>query len=120
MAEDDRHISDELQIPEYSTGDFVLNGKVEIKLLSYPDKPFIGKVLSIQLKAVSESTGSTENNPAREKIISVIVNVPNPNENLKAEMTGYAKIGGKTLPLIVAFTRPIVRFIQVEVLSWLP
>jgi hypothetical protein len=120
VAEDDRHISGELQIPEYSTGDFALNGKVEIKLLSYPDKPLIGKVLSIQPNAVSESTGSTENNPAREKIINVIVDVPNPNENLKAGMTGYAKIEGKTLPLIVAFTRPIVRFIQVEVWSWLP
>ncbi|PSB31436.1 HlyD family efflux transporter periplasmic adaptor subunit [Chlorogloea sp. CCALA 695] len=120
VAEDDRHISGELQILEYSTGDFVLNGKVEIKLLSYPNKPLVGKVLSIQLNAVSESTSNTENNPASERVINVIVDVPNPDEKLKAGMTGYAKIEGKTLPLIVAFTRPIVRFIQVEVWSWLP
>ena len=108
-----------MQIPEYSTGDFVLNGKVEIKLLSYPDKPLVGKVISIQPNAVSQSTNSTETS-ANERVINVIVDVPNPDEKLKAGMTGYAKIEGKTLPLIVAFTRPIVRFIQVEVWSWLP
>ncbi|MBA2748927.1 MAG: efflux RND transporter periplasmic adaptor subunit [Tatlockia sp.] len=119
VAEDDRHISGELQIPEYSTGDFVLNGKVEVKLLSYPDKPLVGKVISIQPNAVSESTNSAETS-ANGRVINVIVDVPNPDEKLKAGMTGYAKIEGKTLPLIVAFTRPIVRFIQVEVWSWLP
>ncbi len=118
VVEDDRHISGELQIPEYSTGDFVLNGKVEIKLLSYPDKPLVGKVISIQPNAVSESTSTEASN--NERVINVIVDVPNPDEKLKAGMTGYAKIEGKTLPLIIAFTRPVVRFIQVEVWSWLP
>ncbi len=120
IVEDDRHISGELQIPEYSTGDFSLNGQVEIKLLSYPDKPLIGKVTSIQPNAVSDSTNNTESNPDRERIINVIVDIPNTDKNLKAGMTGYAKIEGKTLPVIVAFTRPIVRFVQVEVWSWLP
>ncbi len=116
IAEDDRHISGEIQIPEYSTGDFSLGRKVEIKLLSYPDKPIIGKVTSIQPNAVSESTS----NPERERVINVIVDIPNTEKNLKAGMTGYAKIEGKNLPVIVAFTRPIIRFIQVEVWSWLP
>ncbi len=120
VAEDDRHISGELQIPEYSTVDFSIGGKVEIKLLSYPDTPLIGKVLSIQPNAVAESTTNTESNAERERIINVIVDIPNTNKNLKAGMTGYAKIEGKTLPVVVAFTRPIVRFIQVEVWSWLP
>ncbi len=120
IVEDDRHISGELQIPEYSTGDFSLNGQVEIKLLSYPDKPLIGKVTSIQPNAVADSTTNTESNPDRERIINVIVDIPNTDKNLKAGMTGYAKIEGKTLPVIVAFTRPIVRFVQVEVWSWLP
>ena len=120
IAEDDRHITGELQIPEYSTEDFSLDGKVEIKLLSYPNRPIIGKVVSIQPNAVSDSTSSTTNNIQPERVINVIVDIPNTKKNLKAGMTGYAKIEGKTLPVIVAFTRPIVRFIQVEVWSWLP
>jgi putative peptide zinc metalloprotease protein len=120
VAEDDRHITGEVQIPEYSTGDFSLNGKVEIKLLSYPDRPLIGKVVSIQPNAVSDTATNTANNSQQERVINVIVDIPNTEKSLKAGMTGYAKIEGKTLPVIVAFTRPIVRFIQVEVWSWLP
>ncbi|MBW4664696.1 MAG: HlyD family secretion protein [Chroococcus sp. CMT-3BRIN-NPC107] len=116
VAEDDRHISGEIQVPEYSTGDFILGRKVEIKLLSYSDKPIIGKVISIQPNAVSESTS----NPERERVINVIVDIPNTEKKFKAGMTGYAKIEGKNLPVVVAFTRPIIRFIQVEVWSWLP
>lgn len=120
IAEDDRHITGELQIPEYSTEDFSLGGKVEIKLLSYPDKPLMGKVVSIQPNAVSDSTADSANNIQQERVINVIVDIPNTEKSLKAGMTGYAKIEGKTLPVVVAFTRPIVRFIQVEVWSWLP
>jgi putative peptide zinc metalloprotease protein len=35
-------------------------------------------------------------------------------------MTGYAKIGGTTMPVWKAFTLTLVRFFNVQVWSWIP
>jgi hypothetical protein len=35
-------------------------------------------------------------------------------------MTGYAKIESKERPVVVAFTRWLMRFLFVEVWSWIP
>jgi hypothetical protein len=92
--------------------------------LAYPDRPFIGKVISIEPAASAENSPSTTVKAPTSKIsdrfVRVIVDIPNAEKMLKSSMTGYAKIAGSTKPAIVAFTRPIVRFIQVEVWSWLP
>lgn len=124
LVEDNRNIRGEIQIPEYNVGEFEVGGKVEIKLLAYPDKPLYGKVVSIEpttsTPASVPAVSRESNSHASEKFITVIFDIPNTEKILKAGMTGYAKIQGRTMPLIVAFSRPIVRFIQIEVWSWLP
>jgi putative peptide zinc metalloprotease protein len=124
VAEDDRYIRGEVRIPEYNVGEFNLGAWVEIKLLAYPNRPFRGKVSSIEPAASAQNASSTTTNAPTsnlsERFIRVIVDIPNSEEILKASMTGYAKIDGSTKPLVVAFTRPIVRFIQIEIWSWLP
>ncbi|MGB5962875.1 MAG: efflux RND transporter periplasmic adaptor subunit [Coleofasciculaceae cyanobacterium] len=124
VVEDDRSIRAEVRIAEYNVGEFALGAPVEIKLLAYPNRPFFGRVVSIEPAASAESaTNATVREPTNkldERFIKVIVNIPNQEENLKSSMTGYAKIKGSTKPLFVAFTRPIVRFIEVEIWSWLP
>jgi putative peptide zinc metalloprotease protein len=124
VAEDDRSIRGEVRIAEYNIGEFSLGATVEIKLLAYPNRPFIGKVASIEPAASDEQASSTTIKEPTDKItdrfVKVIVDIPNREEILKSSMTGYAKIQGSTKSVFVAFTRPIVRFIQVEIWSWLP
>lgn len=124
VAEDDRNIRGEVRIPEYNAGEFNLGAWVEIKLLAYPNRPFRGKVASIEPAAsdqnVSHTSTKAPTSNLTERFIRVIVDIPNSEEILKASMTGYAKIDGSTKPLLVAYTRPIVRFIQIEIWSWLP
>lgn len=124
VAEDDRSIRAELRIAEYNVGEFSLGAPVEIKLLAYPNRPFFGKVISIEPAASAENdsnaTVKEPTNKLSDRFIKVIVDIPNQEEILKSSMTGYAKIQGSTKPLFVAFTRPIVRFIEVEIWSWLP
>ena len=115
VAEDARTIQGEIRIPEYNVGEFSVGSQVEIKLLAYPGQPLFGTVTAIEPTAANESISS-----ATERFIRVIVDISNRDELLKAGMTGYAKIEGSPKPLIVAFTRPIIRFLQVEVWSWLP
>jgi hypothetical protein len=124
VAEDDRHIRGEVRVAEYNVGEFALGASVEVKLLAYPNRPFIGKVVSIEPAASAENSPSTTlkepTSNITDRFVRVIVDIPNAEEILKSSMTGFAKIKGSPKPVIVAFTRPIVRFIQVEVWSWLP
>jgi len=124
VAEDDRNIRGEVRVPEDNVGEFNLGAWVEIKLLAYPNRPFKGKVASIEPAASDQNASSTSTKAPTsnltERFIRVIVDIPNSEEILKASMTGYAKIDGSTKPLVVAYTRPIVRFIQIEIWSWLP
>jgi putative peptide zinc metalloprotease protein len=124
VVEDDRLIRAEVRIAEYNVGEFALGAAVEIKLLAYPNRPFFGRVVSIEPAASAESaTNATVREPTNklnDRFVKVIVDIPNQEEILKSSMTGYAKITGSTKPLFVAFTRPIVRFIEVEIWSWLP
>lgn len=124
VVEDDRSIRAEVRIAEYNVGEFALGAAVEIKLLAYPNRPFFGKVISIEPAASAENASNTTlkepTNKLTDRFVKVIVDIPNREEILKSSMTGYAKIKGSTKPLFVAFTRPIVRFIEVEIWSWLP
>ncbi len=124
VAEDNRKIQGQVQVPEYDVGEFSLGGKVEIKLLAYPSEPIIGKVVSIEPVASTESTNTKiDREPISNEsagYVKVIVDVPNTKKILKAGMSGYAKIQGSTKPFILAFTRSIVRFVYLEIWSWLP
>ena len=124
VVEDNRNIRGEIQIPEYNVGEFEVGAKVEVKLLAYPDKPLFGKVVSIEPTTSTQATDTgisrERTSNSSEKFITVILDIPNTEKTLKAGMSGYAKIEGRTMPFIVAFTRPIVRFVQIEIWSWLP
>jgi putative peptide zinc metalloprotease protein len=55
------------------------------------------------------------------KVVKTIVMIKaDPGVLIRAGMTGRAKIDGKTMPLILVFSRSLVRFISVEMWSWLP
>ncbi|HEY9711480.1 MAG TPA: efflux RND transporter periplasmic adaptor subunit [Oculatellaceae cyanobacterium] len=124
VAEDDRNIRGEVRVAEYNIGEFNLGASVELKLLAYPNRPFMAKVVSIEPAASNPNSSSTTvKEPTgiiKDRFVKVIVEMPNTEKLFKSSMTGYAKITGSPKPVIVAFTRPIVRFIQIEIWSWLP
>ncbi|TBR61058.1 hypothetical protein B4U84_09645 [Westiellopsis prolifica IICB1] len=131
-VENSRSVYGELQIPEYEVSEIISNGKVEVKLSAYPNEPLIGRVVSIQpVTTTDDSSNKTStsaesdktvefSNPNSGQVVKVVVEIPKTEKILKTGMSGYAKIEGKTMPVILAFTRPIVRFIQIEMWSWLP
>lgn len=120
VAEDDRNIFGELLIPEENTEDILIGADVEVKLLAYPDQALIGSVVSIDPKADDAAKVPGSTTPTDQRVVRVIVDMPDTDLPLKAGMTGYAKTDGPTMPLIVAFTRPVIRFFQIEFWSWLP
>ncbi|BAZ66705.1 hypothetical protein NIES4106_14570 [Fischerella sp. NIES-4106] len=131
-VENSRNIYGELQIPEYEVSEIISNGKVEVKLSAYPNESLIGRVVSIQpvtttddsssKTSTSAESGKTveSSNPHSGQVVKVVVEIPKTDKILKSGMSGYAKIEGRTMPVILAFTRPIVRFIQIEMWSWIP
>ena len=53
-------------------------------------------------------------------VVKVIATIDNPKGELKTGMTGYAKIGGTTMPVWKAFSLALLRFFNVQVWSWIP
>ena len=102
----------QFEIPEADASTFGLGADVRIKIWTYPDRIFPGKVVDI---APVGGLGARQR--AVLKVTSVIANK---DGALKGGMTGYGKVDGGTKPVIVAFTRTVVRFFLIEVWSWLP
>ena len=68
---------------------------------------------------IADVTEPLSDNPGV-RVVRVVTLIDNPDGLLKAEMTGYAKIAAGRKPVIVAFTRALVRFVMLEMWSWLP
>lgn len=123
----------EILVPESETDQVMLDRVVEIKLFAFSHRPIRGRVISVGPAAVTnETTGtiSTMEESGRDvrvveetagKVVKVIVLIEDDSGLLiRAGMTGRAKIDGETMPLGVAFSRSLVRFVSVEMWSWLP
>ncbi|MBD2310249.1 HlyD family efflux transporter periplasmic adaptor subunit [Desertifilum sp. FACHB-1129] len=111
IAESGDFIRGEVSVPEFQVDEISLNGQVFVKLLAYPKQTLTGSVVSIEPSAVTTTYG---------QVVKVVVELPNSENILKSGMTGYAKIQGRTMPVIMAFSRALLRFVLVEVWSWFP
>lgn len=101
----------EIQLPEADVPEIEMGNKVRFRLQAYPLHVFEGTVILIAYDALETPNG---------KVVRVKLKVPNDKNELKPEMTGAAKIDGGWKPVAVAFSRPIVRFVMVEIWSWFP
>lgn len=110
-VQDSTVIQAEVYMPEAEMDQDRIGARVKVRPWAYPTSIFYGQVKSVAPKAEESPNG---------KVVRVITEIPNPDLTLKPDMTGEAKIEGGSKPLIVAFTRSIVRFVMVEVWSWLP
>jgi putative peptide zinc metalloprotease protein len=107
----------EVQLPEYDIEGIQAGDSATVKLFAYPSAPFEGKVTTVQPAALP---GSEENKETITRLFRVLIKTDNPPVTLKAGMTGYAKIQAGVHPLGLLLARPIIRFINVEMWSWLP
>ncbi len=131
IAEDDSELIGVVEIPEIQIDELSETGSVEIRLLAYPNRKFKGQVRTIEPTAKTDQMfGQTAINEAGDKtqyipdrggqVVSVLIEIKDEQQLLIPGMSGYAKIRGNTMPVIVAFSRPLVRFFQLEIWSWLP
>lgn len=104
-------VKTEVEIPEADISHVKPGAKVRLRPTSYSDVELIGTVTVVDRNVTPKSFGN---------VVKVIVDVPNKDNLLKTGMTGYAKIDGSTLPTWKAFTQVVIRFVNVQVWSWIP
>jgi putative peptide zinc metalloprotease protein len=134
LVEDPRNFIAEIEVPEEDAEEVKVGARVKLKTWAYPTKTFYGQVMAIAPvgyekrrhrveRAYSEKEyrfGQKEAIKEQGKVIRVLSEFPNPDGLLKTDMTGYAKIEGRWMPVGLAFTRWLLRFFSVEVWSWIP
>jgi multidrug efflux pump subunit AcrA (membrane-fusion protein) len=101
----------EIRLPETAIGEVAVGNRACAKAWGVPFACYEGVVTRIAPSAQADADG---------RVVRVMMQVDRADGQLKPEMTGYAKVNAATYPLIVAFTRPLVRFVLIEVWSWLP
>jgi multidrug resistance efflux pump len=124
----------EIRVPEKDAGEVRIGSRVKLKTWTYPNTSFMGNVVAIAPVAYEESRRRVERTLSERewrfereeilkekgKVVRVLSELPNSDGLLKTDMTGYAKIECEWKPLVVAFTRWLVRFFLIEVWSWIP
>ncbi|MEO5376857.1 MAG: HlyD family secretion protein [Magnetococcus sp. DMHC-6] len=111
MVEDARQVQIKIDVPESDFGEVKMGYPVLLKVWSYPTRPFYGTVTVIYPSSKDTDYG---------KVIEVVSVISNEAQLLQSGMTGYAKIQGREMLVAEAFSRAVVRFLTVEVWSWLP
>ncbi|MDB5987571.1 MAG: HlyD family efflux transporter periplasmic adaptor subunit [Nevskia sp.] len=110
-VEDSDHPKIEIKIPEDDLSEITVGNKAWAKIWGSPNDAYPGHVSSIAPSAEKAPYGN---------VVRVYMTVDKPDMYLKPEMTGYAKVDGRWHPVILAFTRPVVRLLFVEIWSWIP
>ena len=111
VAEQTDKVKVEIEVPESDIGYVKENSEVRCRFQVYNDENFYGIVTSIDSNVTEQSYG---------KIVKVGTVLENKDERLKSGMTGYAKIKSEKMPLWKVLSLALIRFVQVEVWSWLP
>ena len=111
VVEDSSSVRVDIQIPEADISEVQIGAAVRLKVWTYPDTFFEGKVTEIDRTVTEGAFG---------EVVVVSAVIPNPEGHLQSGMTGFGKIDGGEKFVIVAFTRMLVRFFRIELWSWIP
>jgi putative peptide zinc metalloprotease protein len=110
-VENIRTVRIEIAVPESDIGEVKIGAKVSVRLWAYPNREFVGEVSGIQPAAEETTAG---------KMVTVTIRMDNPEGILRSGLTGHVKISGEETIVAVAFTKALVRFVRVELWSWIP
>ena len=111
--ENTKNLIAEIDVPEEDIEGISVGSKVTLYTWSYPKREFEGAVTQIAPTAAAEEVTLL-------KMVRVQTKIPNPDGVLKPEMTGYAKIEVGERPVWDILFRPFLRWLRLEVWSWLP
>lgn len=101
----------EVELPQASIGSIAVDAAVTARLWAYPNTRFPGRVRSIAPNADAGDYGP---------VVRVQVVFDEPDPRLKPGLTGNAKIAAGWEPAGLVFTRAVLRFVMVELWSWIP
>jgi putative peptide zinc metalloprotease protein len=111
-VEDTGTVTAEIDLPEADVPYVELGATVRVRAVSFAvEREFEGKVTLIDRNVTVLSTGN---------VVKVLAAIDNPDGLLRTGMAGRAKVLGETMPVWKAFTMALVRFVQIQVWSWLP
>lgn len=110
-VEDTRTVLLRVAVPESDVGELAVGAPMAVKLWSYPDRQFEGKVSEIQPATEESDYG---------RVVYATGRIDNPKGLLVSGMTGQAKVEGQVTVVALAFTKALIRFVTIEVWSWLP
>lgn len=111
MAENTSQVLVEIEIPEPDISYIEKSAKVRGRTFAFSDMEFEGVVTDIDSNVTQKTTG---------KVVKVITTLDNRERRLQSGMTGYAKVSSERLPVWNVMSIALVRFLQVEIWSWLP
>ncbi|GIX45847.1 MAG: hypothetical protein KatS3mg131_0058 [Candidatus Tectimicrobiota bacterium] len=111
VVAESRTIQAEVAVPEEEAPEVRHGALVKVVAWAYPHTTFRGQVTAVAPVA-TENTHST--------VVRVLTEIPNPQQLLKADMTGYAKIRTEPKPLWNVLLRRIIRWFKVQFWYWLP
>lgn len=110
-VQDTSQLFAQVQMPETTIDEVHLGAHSKAKFWASPLSSFAGHVIRIAPEAERGEHG---------KVIRVMLAIDETAGSVKPGMTGEAKVQGSVYPAIVVYTRALVRFVMVEVWSWLP
>ena len=111
VVEDSSSVRVDIEIPEADISEVMIGAAVRLKVWTYPDMIFEGSVTEIDRTVTEGKFG---------EVVVVSAIIPNSDGLLQSGMTGFGKVDGGSKFVIVAFTRMLVRFFQIELWSWIP
>ncbi len=105
-------VTAQIEVAEADINKVKIGATVRARAVSYfDDKEFPGKVTLIDRNVTVKPTGN---------VIMVIATIDNRDGLLKTGMAGQAKVDGITMPVWRAYSLAIIRFVEIQMWSWLP
>ncbi|TAJ51183.1 MAG: HlyD family efflux transporter periplasmic adaptor subunit [Nevskiaceae bacterium] len=111
VIEDSQERIAEVRISESAIGEIAPGKSARARVWAFPASSFMGEVRRIAPAAEAGPYG---------KVVRVQVALADPEHRLLPGMTGNAKLQGDWHPAIVVFSRALLRFVFVELWSWIP
>jgi multidrug resistance efflux pump len=109
VIEKPRLMSARIFVPEKEIGAVYVGAPVSLKVASFPERTFTGKVARIA--PLAQRRGDTI-------ACEVRIRIPNPHGDLRPGMTGWAKIACGRQPLGILLTRRLTHYARTEAWSW--
>ena len=109
--EESATIRAEVEVPEEDAPDVKRGALVRVVPWAFPSEVFYGTVVEVAPAA---------NQNSQVTVVRILSEFPNNDGRLKSNLTGFAKIATHNKPVWKVLLWPLIRWVMVEVWSWIP